>query len=320
MKRDPLPETKSTASFLRQALTNPAARVYLAISGAGLGLLVITMFLFGSPLAAAILFCTGLMSLVLGYTAMPVFTIFAVAYLLYAPLGVPFETGRFSMISGSYFRIHDVVVIGSLLIHLMALYRLYTLLHIGMPFEATTAYLRKTAKPTTREVKSIVDAELVRFFMRIGLCLFAGQLMWLIVVNIGYDFNKQPPFGITEEEDPISRIRRDYVPPMISSGLNRFLMTATIIFVTVAILRFVFWYWRLWNLNPDEGAMILTDTQWSEQRREFNRQEKWRALAKAKATGQTKPRERSGCLFYIAAALVLMLFGISMTCCLALIR
>ena len=62
-----------------------------------------------------------------------------------------------------------------------------------------------------------------------------------------------------------------------------------------------FWYWRLARLTRDEARMILLDAEWADNRRELNRQEKWRAWARnRKLKRETRPPPppavpRSGC-------------------------
>jgi hypothetical protein len=313
------PGNPDDPGFLMKAVKNSASRAYLMIAAAALLILVVTMFLNGSPLAAAVIFITGLTSL-LRWTAMPVFTILAVAYLLYAPLGINFERTPFSMIPGSYFKLMDLLVIGSLLIFVLGVYRLYALNYQAMPFEAKGEFIKRTATPAVRIRSEIEDAELIRFFLRIGIYLLAGQLLWLIVVNLGWDFQKAFPLVVIEQENPLTMRRPNYVPPLISNGMNRALMTAFILLGAGLLARFVFGVWRNMTLNRDEGTLILLDTAWSENRRELNRQEKWRAQARERALGLTSDREKSGCLFYVAAVLVILLAGFSLTCCVSLFR
>jgi hypothetical protein len=85
-------------------------------------------------------------------------------------------------------------------------------------------------------------------------------------------------------------------------------------------LRLAFWYWHLRTLGPDEAKLILIDTQWSEQRRELNRREKWRAWAKNLALGVKAKKERAGCLFWIVIGIFVMMSLLSMTCCFSVFR
>jgi hypothetical protein len=282
--------------------------LYLIISAAALGVLVVALFFLASPIAAAIVFITGIAGLVLRWTAMPMFAVVVVAWIAFAPNFLPYEAINFSNLTnipGSWFRIQDIIVIGAMLIYLVAQYRLSTIAQQGMPFEAKPAFLKRSAKPTVRAVAAITDSELIRFFMRIGVFLIGGQMLWLFVNHVGLDFRRVPPFVLLEIDARRFSSFSSYQVPGVPLVVHRILISMLLIFSFAFFAKILFHIWRLRRLNRDEGMLILQDTQWSEQRRELNRQEKWRAWARAKALGKRIYNTSPGCAFYIVTFLVL---------------
>jgi len=294
---------------LVESFTNPAARVYLLIGGLGLAVLALTMFLVGSPLAAAVLLSTGASGLLLRWTAMPVFTIIALAYLSFAPIGIPFDVGRFTQIPGSSFVYTDLIIVAAALVYLTGQYRLLTLVHQGMPFDAGLGDRQGRLRGLVRPSLVVSDPELIRFFVRVGLAVLAGQLLWLAVTNLAVDFRRVPPIIIAEEEFTLRKSGRGFDPLE-----SRYLLTASAFLILAVGLRAVFWYWRLQTMNRDQARLILHDTAWSENRRQLSRQEKWRAYAKALALGEKPPTERLGWGFYLIVVLIVVFVAMLSMC------
>ncbi len=296
----PLPPVKPNQ--YRELFTNPAARTYLMVAAGGLLVALLTMFLIGSLIATVLLLMVGLCGLVLRWSAMPIFFVVLVCYFSYAPLGVPFVFGSISNIPTSNFRFLDVVLVGGSLVYLIGQYRLFSIVQSGMPFDANKLFVKTRAKPTVRPAEAPRDRELWMLFARVGIFVLGGQLLWYAITNWRVDFERVPPVVFMA---PIEGFRRSdtlFVPDYLS----RFLLAFGFFLAVAIVSRFVFWYWRLLQLQRDQAQMILIDTQWSEDRREMNRQEKWRGWQKGKILGTN--RTKIGCGgWFLALGLPLIL-------------
>ena len=320
MSRDtddpPDANAKAVPNAYREMIANPAARTYLMIAGGGLLVTILTLFLIGSLFAAVLLLIVGVCGLVLRWTAMPPIFVLLVSYFSYAPLGLPFDFSSFSEIPGSYFRFLDGVLIGAALVYLIGQYRFYSVVHVGMPFDANKFFVKPGAKPTVRPAESPRDRELWLLFARVGLCVLAGQLLWLAVTYLRVDFDKVPPLTIAEPSDGYRRSSAPVAEMAVQEPASRFLL-ATGFFLAIAIsARFAFWYWGLLLLGRDQARMIVVDVQWNEDRREMNRQEKWRGWQKGKILG--KAREKFGCsgwFLAIGLPMILLFLFLIVLCC-----
>ena len=312
MNRDSdAPVTPVKPNPYRDLITNPASRTYLMIAGGGLAVAMLTMFLIGSPIAAALLLVVGLCGLVLRWTAMPVFFVLLVSYLTFAPLGWPNIDDPFSSIPRSHFRFLDVILIGSSMVYLIGQYRVLSIVHVGMPFDAGKLYVKPGAKATVRPAEAPHDRELWMLFARVGACVLAGQLLWLAITYLRVDFERVPP---VVSRAPVEIPRAD--PLFVPEFLSRFLLAVGFFLAVALTARFAFWYWRLLQLRIDQARMILIDTQWAEDRREFDRQEKWRGWQKGKILGAARKKFGCGGWFLTVGlpALLLVLFLVVLSC------
>ena len=320
---EPTPEKPPKPNPYREMIANPASRVYLMIAGGGLLVSLLTMFLSGSPIAVALLLIVGLCGLALRWTAMPVVYVLLVSWLSFAPLGLPFEEDPFSSIPGSHFRFLDFILIGSSLVYLIGQYRLLSVVHVGMPFDAGKLFVKKGAKPTVRPAEAPRDWELWMLFGRVGIFLLGGQFLWIAITHFRLDFGKTFPLTYVVPAETVQR-RYDsrgaaYLvedPLFIADYLSRFLLALGFFLAVGIAARFVVWDWGLLQLQRDQARMILVDTQWNEDRREMNRQEKWRGHQKGKLLGAV--REKFGCSgWFLALGLptLLLLLFLAVLCC-----
>lgn len=301
------PEKKDSLDPFREMIRNPAARVYLAVAAGGLGMTVLILFqLYNSAVGAGVVFAVGLLSLLLRWTAMPVFLLVAVGYTAFAPLGVPLDLPAVSQIPESQFRMADLLLVPAVLTYLLAQFRLLAVLHAAIPFEAGPLYLRKGAKATVRPPAPVSDAELGRLFLRVGVFAVVGQLLWLGLTWLQVDFRAIPPVTVVEDDSPLAYMRpgRGDVPWWLSRTL-----LAMGLFVALGVaVRLVFWFWRHNTLGREQAKVLLTDVQWAENLREIDRQEKWRAWQVDKLNGTTKPRSGWGTAFMaVGLPLILLL-------------
>ena len=309
---EPKPEEPAKPNPYRELIGNPASRMYLMVAGGGLLVSLLTMFLIGSPIAVALLLLVGLCGLILRWTAMPVVYVVLLSWLSFAPLGLPFDDNPFSSIPGSHFRFLDFILIGSSLVYLIGQYRLFSISHVGMPFDANKLFVKRGAKPTVRPAEAPRDWELWMLFARVGIFALAGQLLWVAITYFRIDFERVPPLVYRVPEDGYKRAD----PLFLQDYLSRFLLSLGFFLAVALTARFVFWYWRLLQLQRDQARMILVDTQWNEDRREFSRQEKWRGRQKGKILGAI--REKFGCsgwFLAIGLPVILLLLFLAVLCC-----
>ena len=275
----------------REMIRNPAARVYLVVAGAGLLLTTLVVFLLvNSPLGAAVLFMLGLLALVLRWTAMPVFFVLALGYITLAPAVIVIDLSP--NLSGSQYRMVDILLMFSVLTYLMAQYRLFSIIHAAMPFEAGSHYVKRKAKPTLRPATPISDGELGRLFLRVGLFTLLGQLLWTAMTLLEVDFRRVPPIVVVEDDSPVA-LSKQRPDVLLRLWVSRTLIALAFFVALGVVVRIVFWYWRSATLNRDQAKLLLTDMQWQEHRREIDRQEKWRAWMVDKMNGT--PKRASGC-------------------------
>lgn len=293
----------------------PAARTYFFIGSSGLAVAALATFLLSSPIAAAVLAVSGICGMVLRWTAMPVVYFISLAYFSIAPLGVPEVFDPYNQIPSSYLRVFDVVVIGGSIVYLFAQYRLYAVIHAGMPFEAKKSFLKSMAKPLVRPSGPLPDAELGRFFLRLAAYLVAGQTIWFLLTNLRVDLDRFPPLSwIPAQESLRNRISG---PMLLSESSSRFVLSVGITVGVAVLLRFALWYRHLHTMSREQGTLILLDTEWQETRRELNRQEKWRGDAIDRKPTLARPAFGCGSalLVVIAPTAILLLLVIVAMCC-----
>jgi len=310
---EPTPEKKPPKpNPYRELIANPASRTYLMVAGGGLAVTMLTMFLIGSPVAAVLILIIGVCGLFLRLPAMPVLFVLLVSWMVFAPLGLPFGLEIFSLIPYSHFRFLDFILVGSSMIYLIGQYRLLSIAHVGMPFDAGKLFVKSGAKPTLRPAEAPRDWELWMLFGRVAFFVLAGQLFWLAITYFRVDFEKAPPVVYRV---PVE-INRQPDELFVADYLSRFLLAFACFLAIALVTRFVFWYWHLLQLQRDQARLILVDTQWVEDRRELNRQEKWRGHQKGKILGAA--RAKFGCggwFFAIGLPVILLLLFLAALCC-----
>ena len=229
----------------------PAARTYFFLAMAGAGVASVAMFLFSSPIAAGVLFLCAVCGTVMRWTGAPAGYVVSLVYFAIAPLGVPEEFDVFNQIPASHFKLFDAVVMGASLVYLFAQYRLYAILHAGMPFEAKRFYLKSTAKPLVRPSGPLPDAELGRFFVRVIVYLIAGQVAWFLVANLRIDMDNFPPLVWMP---PAEYYRNSIQGPMLfSEPGSRFVIVTAFALGTALLVRFGLWYGQLHALTREQG-------------------------------------------------------------------
>ena len=307
MSAAPPPEKNDSLEPFREMIRNPAARVYLAVAAGGLLMTVLILFqLFNSAVGAAVVLAIGLLSLLLRWTAMPVFVLVVVGYTVFAPFGIPLDLPQnVSATPDSQLHIADMLLVASVMTYLLAQFRLLSVLHAAIPFEAGPLYLRKGVKATVRPPTPVSDGELGRLFLRVGVFVLVGQLLWMGLTWLQVDFRAVPPVTAVEDDTTVGYMHQSSapVPPWMSRTL-----LAVVLFVAFGIVvRLVFWFWRHNTLSREQAKVLLVDVQWAEHLREIDRQEKWRAWMVDKLNGTTKPRSGCATAFMVVGLPVILL-------------
>jgi hypothetical protein len=301
-----------------EAIRNPLARTYMLVSAGGLLAAVTVVYLFlYSMFGAVALLVIGLTGIVLRWTVAPGLFLFTATYLLFFPAGLPFDseflTNR-SEIPDHHFKFADVVFVTAALVHLIGLFRYFSAVLNGMPFEAPKTFVKPGVKPTVRAAEPVSDPELWMLFARAVVFVLIGQLVWLVVTELRLDFRRA--FPITTYDHPLDRYHSGTSHfADTSPGLSRFLLSAGFFVSLAATLGFVFWYWRLARMNRDEARLMLVDGSWATHRRDLNRPEKWRGWMKQKLAG-TLPKKGCGTYFLVLGlpGLLFLLFIIVIGC------
>lgn len=296
----PAPPPNDGLEQVRELIRNPAARVYLAVTGAALLLLCFIVFqLYFSAIGTAAVFMLGLLGLLLRWTAVPVLLVVIIGYVTVAPVGLP-EFNTFTMlVPGSQFALRDLLLMPTLLTYLMAQFRMYSVVHAAVPFEAGPQFVKKRAKPALRPPQPITDAELGGLFIRAGAFTLVGQLLWLLLTWVAVDFRQVPPFRLIDGESGLVYDQQRLQVGALPMPVSRCLLAAGL-FVTLGLaVRLAFWFWRHATLGREQAKVLLTDVQWAENRREIDRQESWRAWMVAKQHGTLPRRGGCGTLFLV---------------------
>lgn len=310
---DPADKTPTDNPFAVM-IRNPAARTYLLVSGGGLLVSVLGMFLLENSVGGGVaLLLAGVAGLALRWSVGPPSFVVALSYFLFFPLGLPIGTSPYSQIPDHHFQFADLIVTAAGLVHLIAAYRFHAVMRAGMPFDAPAPFVKPGAKPTVRPAEPVRDAELWLLFARVAVFVLAGQLLWLCVTKLKVDFTQN--FPVRLHTDYLAEMGERTGPSEIPNGLSRFLLTAAVMLGGGFALWFVMWYWRLTTMNRDEARASCLDQEWATARREYNRPEKWRGWMKQKLAG-TLPRKGCGAWFLVVGVplILLSLLAICLGC------
>lgn len=252
-----------------------ASRSYVFIGLMALLVVAAAMFArsYGSLIAALLPAAVAATGLLLRWTAMPVVALLLLAYFIVLPFGWMLGGSFPSDVHGSAFRLLDLVLVAACLVYFASQYRLFSLTTRAMPSDDPAAPKGET--PRLRANALVAPDEYQRLSATLVGCLFAGQFLWIVIATVRVDFALFPPFELAS--DVFST--RTFSPGRGGRDRpeHRFLMLLGVFGLASLVVGLVFWYWRLTRLSRAEGAMTLLDTGWRENRRELNRQEKWRA-------------------------------------------
>ncbi|OWK47011.1 hypothetical protein [Fimbriiglobus ruber] len=279
MSPSPRPKRPAAKSVWAESLArfnDPAARTYVFLGMGALLVVGTTVFLNNGPLAAilpCLLAVAGL--LVRQQTAMPILFLVSLAALIIDPVNLWLYGSRsISDIPRSHFRLTDLILAVAVTVYFLSQFRLFSLTSQAMPSDTPGGGVRPGGL-IVRPGGNVPDDEIARLLMLAAGCAIAAQFVWAFLA-LRVDFRAVPPLTIAKYGSPTE-------PGNPSQDWSRFLIFAGIVAAVVVPAGLVFWYWRLNRLTAPEARMILLDILWREGRREFNRQEKWRAWGRTSA-------------------------------------
>jgi hypothetical protein len=256
------------------AASPSASRDYLFIGAMALLVIASVMFVLseGSLLAALLPTLVAATGLVLRWRAAPPLALVLLIYLLYLPFG--FESSRplQSDMVGSALRLLDLILVAACLTYYCCQYRLLSLKERAIPSDHPSP--GRTEKPRRRPESNVRPDEYQRMAMVLVACLFLGQFFWIAIGSLQINFREVPPYQLRSDlfsSAPVAS--RNVSSQMAESRLINFVGLAG---GATLVAGLAFWYARLAKLTRQEGRMMLLDAAWSENRRELNRQEKWR--------------------------------------------
>lgn len=269
-----------------------AARGYAMVTLGALAMIFVVLFMNGSDLGGIIVVLFGAAALVLRWTAAPPFMLLVIAYFQLFPFGFPdlLSENPFQ-VRETHFQVADMVLVMAVLVYLRGQYRVFGLTHQIVPFES--AQKRKGDTPTRRPTEHIRPDEIAWLLGTAGALVLLGQAVWWLVNNLQFvPLDDGFPLRWADTKS-LAAFRREPPPGEFRPGGNRFFVMLGGVFFGGLLLRLVFGYWRLRMMGAAEGALVLTDTSWSESHRERVRVEKWRIWGKRRAQQQAEEAERA---------------------------
>ena len=275
-------------------LTDMALRPYLIGALGGLAMVFLVMLLArDSDIGAVVVVLYGGAALALRWTAAPPFLLLVLFYFTVFPFGVP--DGGYENpfeVRETHFQVADMVLVFSVLVYVLCLYRVLGVVQQAMPFE--NAIRRKDDHPVRRPTSHIAPGEFVRLLATVGVLVLIGQAVWWLVNALEF-VPTDPDFPLRwADSGSVARYRRSGRPPgEYGAGASRFFVMLGALFFGFLLVRLVFGYWRLRTMNAAEGAMVMVDTSWAESHRERVRVEKWRIWGRQRATEDAKKQARA---------------------------
>lgn len=278
-------------------VTGPA-RTYFALTLGSLIALAACLFVRteGNLVLCILPVAFGLLGLVGRYTVFPILMVCSTCYFLIFPQFVLFYANRDNA-GASHFRLLDLLLVGSVLVYWVSLFRGLSFSHQLMPLELKDRRQAATEPPLVRCAEAVPDDEFPRLALQLGLVLLVGQLIWFGVVWFRMVPSQFPPIRWS-----INTGERLQVDP--NSG---FLMFAALFLMAFLGVGMLVWYWRWSRLTPLEADQYLREVEWQFARRELQRQETWRAAALPKrAKPVTPPAARRGCAWLSVRTIVIL--------------
>ncbi len=275
---------------LRMLVNNVAVRGYLVAALAALAMIFLMLFNLGSDIGGILIVIVGLLGLLFQWRTAPGIVLTILTYFMVFPFGIPGESfeNRWE-IEEARFRVTDIVLVLSVVVYVIAQYRVYGLAHQALIFENSVR--RKEDRPTRRPPSLIRPAEVAVMVGISVVMVIAGQVLWYVLNGFEVATTEEFPFKPSE---PGRSLRRLEPTGGLPAGATRFVLLVGLFFFGSLIAHLIFGYWRLRMLGQAEGAMMVLDSGWIETKREHQRVALWHAWARERASpGRTRYTDSS---------------------------
>lgn len=258
--------------------TTPVEQSYSLVVGISAAVIFLARFLTDGPAPAVTFALPAVFGFLFRMPKMPVIAVVVLGYFLFAPAVFPFGTGDTLMIRFGHFDLMNIILVSTTLVYLLAQYRLYGIIRRAMPDDRPDNRTQKV-DPHLRVIQAIPSGEILRLVLCLIGCVVLAEFLWLGITELYVE--PALSFPIRWAGRPMQE-RDQSLPGNLPAPASRLILMLLFTGTFVAIVRFVFWYLRLARLTPAEGSALVADIGWYENRREQQRQEVWRAKARAK--------------------------------------
>jgi hypothetical protein len=255
----------------------PVEQTYSLVVGVSAAVIFLARFLTDGPAPAVTFLIPAAIGFLFRRPMMPAFAVMMLAYFLFAPGLVPFGTGETLLIRYGHFDLMNIILVSAILVYLFAQYRLLGMIRRAMPDDRPDNRPQKI-DPHLRKIDAIPSGEIMRLVLCLLGCVVLAEFLWLGITELYVE--PALPFPIRWAGPPMQR--EQWLPGRLPAPVSRLILLLLFTGTFVGVVRFLFWYLRLTRLTPAEGSALIADIGWSENRREQQRQEVWRAKARAK--------------------------------------
>jgi hypothetical protein len=252
-------------------------RNYAFLVGGAAGVVFLARFLTDGPPAALCFLVPAAVGFFFRWRRMPALAVFLLGYFLAAPALFPPGPPESFLFRLGHFDVMNMILITATIVYLAAQYRLFSIVGRAMPGDLP-GVKRSDPDPHLRKIDAIPGGEWLRLFLIAGGCVVAAEFFFLCVTELYVEPALSVPVRLAGAPLRESSGLPGELPPPIS----RLILAVVPFAVLFAAARFLFWYWRLSRLTPEEGAGIVADGGWAESRRESLRNETFRARALAR--------------------------------------
>jgi hypothetical protein len=265
---------------LIQVVRDPGARNYLLIGCAALIVYCTVMFDRAGEMGSLVALALAIPGLTVRWVISPILFLVLTTYLVYDPNFTELITrtegyGAWSMRRRpAELELRDLVLAGSVLIYLMAQFRLLSLMHKSMPDDPSPRRKgQPEPKPPRRPLELVSNRELGVMLQLTPVYVLAGVLAWFTLSQYESVAFVGRSWGI---ETPFARLIL-FLGPFIGSGL---------------LIGVYFRYVALRRMSRTEARLMLQDMFWRETRREHERIFRWRHWFKKHASNSSTGNRR----------------------------
>jgi hypothetical protein len=257
---------------------SPVEQTYSLAIGVSAAVIFLARFLTDGPAPAVTFALPAIFGFLFRMPKMPAIAILMLGYFLFAPGVFPFGTGETLLIRFGHFDLMNIILVSASLVYLFSQYRLYGMIRRAMPDDRPD-HRTLRIDPHLRTFDAIPSGEILRLVLGLLGCVVLAEFLWLGITELYVE--PALTFPIRWAGPPMME-RGPRMPGSLPAPVSRLILFLLFTGTFVGGARFLFWYLRLSRLTPAEGSAIVADLGWSENRREQQRQEVWRAKARDK--------------------------------------